>query len=442
MGLRDIILLVLGYACVPLAAWNAYWGLMGYCWLSYMRPQSLVWSEDVQSARMVFFVGIALVVRSIFTTGPRVRLTAITVVFIALWAWLGLATLCSRHVDSSQEAFLLFSKAAVAVVLITGLVRGRQQYRWLFILLAACPGIWALKYGLFFITSGGGTSTQGVGGLDNNDMALFISMALPLLVFGACEVRRKWVRRGMYGVAVLVAPAVMVTTSRGGLLALAAAIGITLARKTRWWKALIGLGLVGAIGLAIVPAAAMKRYETIGAYQEDSSAMGRINAWKTAVAMANDRPLTGVGPSTETFLAEYDNYKQVPEDKPHVAHSIWFSMLGEAGYVGLAIYVLLTVLAILSTRRVMAIARRRGPTMNWAWSYAAGLQAAIITFAIGGSFLSQNRFEYIYAIFTMTVPLQHLAELEEKHSAGSIDERASLTRKDNRAGKRAQFGAS
>lgn len=440
MGIRDILLLLLGYACVPLALWSAYWGLMGYCWLSYMRPQSLVWNEGVQSARMVFLVGIALIVRTIFSEGPRVRLRAITLVFIALWAWLGVATLYSRHVEFSQEAFLEFSKAAVAVILITGLVRSRQQYRWLYILLAACPGIWALDYGMYFISSGGASTQEGAGGMDNNDMALFISMALPLLVFGACEVRRKWVRLGMYGVAALAVPAVMVTTSRGGLLAVAAAIGLTVARKMRWWKAALCLALVGGIGLAIVPKDAMKRYETIGTYQEDSSAMGRINAWKTARAMAGDRPLTGIGIGTECFLAEYNAYKQIPEDKPHVAHSVWFSMLGEAGYVGLALFILLTALSILSARRVMALARRRGPDLNWAWNYAAGIQAAIITFAIGGSFLSQNRFEYIYAIFMMTVPLRHLVELEA-NPAESIGQEASSPRpKVSRTGKRFQFG--
>ena len=420
MGIRDFVILLLGYGCVPLAACSAYYGLLAYCWLSFMRPQSLVWSQDVQSARITLVVAVVLLLRAAVTAGAKVRFAWSTIVFVGLWAWLAVSTFSSSHSDLSYPDLIQFSKAAVAMVLITGLVRSRMHLKWLFVLLAACPGVWALKLGLFFVTSGGGTSNQGgPAGMDNNDTALFLAMAVPLLVFGANEIRQRWGRRIMYAMALLAGPAVFVTASRGGLLALAMAVFMTVWRKSQWWKAAMLLTVLGGIGWAIVPDKAMNRYETIGAYQKDSSAMGRINAWKTAVAMANDRPLTGVGIGTNTFMAEYNRYKALPEDRPHVAHSVWFSMLGEAGYVGLGLLVTLIGTVLVSTQRIMGMARSTvGNSMSWAWNYAAGLQGAILTYIVGGSFLSQNRFEFIYAILMLSVPLAFLANTsrESTHS--------------------------
>jgi len=44
MGIRDLIMLVVGFSCVPVALYDAYYGLLAYCWLSFMRPQTLLWN--------------------------------------------------------------------------------------------------------------------------------------------------------------------------------------------------------------------------------------------------------------------------------------------------------------------------------------------------------------------------------------------------------------
>jgi hypothetical protein len=40
MGIRDILMLIVGYACVPLALCDASYGVQVHCWLSLMRPQT------------------------------------------------------------------------------------------------------------------------------------------------------------------------------------------------------------------------------------------------------------------------------------------------------------------------------------------------------------------------------------------------------------------
>ena len=431
MGIRDILMLVLGAACVPLALYDAYYGLLAYSWLSFMRPQSVVWSSEVQNARITFAVAAALLVRVLFTEGPKVRFRAPTVLFLGLWAWYGVAAWASKHPDLSLPIFYDFCKIGVAVALITGLVRTRSQLKWLIVLLALCPGFYAAKLGLFFVQGGEATHHGGPIGSDNNDTALFIAMSIPMLVFAVSEIRDRRARYGLYAAAALAVPGVIVTTSRGGMLAMVAAVALTLWRKTTWWKGALVAGAAAVAALAIVPAQTYERYETIGEYEADKSAMGRIQAWQTSIAMANDRPLVGVGFGMPAYLAEYNNYKKDEHDYPHVAHSVWFSVLGEAGYVGLGLYVALVVSSLWMARRVRRLAAglgREGGT--WARDYASMIECTIGTFAVGATFLSKVTFEFGYAVFVLVVPLLALVEKEvaataaarqgEPHAAGAM----------------------
>jgi probable O-glycosylation ligase (exosortase A-associated) len=91
--------------------------------------------------------------------------------------------------------------------------------------------------------------------------------------------------------------------------------------------------------LLMMPSKWFDRIDTINTYEEDSSAMGRINAWKMATNLAMDRPLTGGG------FEIYDpgvfmQYAPNPYDI-HAAHSIYFQVLGEHGFVGLFLYLIL-----------------------------------------------------------------------------------------------------
>ena len=54
-------------------------------------------------------------------------------------------------------------------------------------------------------------------------------------LFGACEVRRKYARWAMYWAAAMAVPAVILTGSRGGMLAMGTALAVTVFLKTNLW---------------------------------------------------------------------------------------------------------------------------------------------------------------------------------------------------------------
>ena len=416
IGWRDLLMVVLGFGAIPVAIYNPYYGLLAYCWLSFLRPQSMVFSTQIAETRFTFFVGIALVLRSLLSEGPRFRLKAPSVVFIGVWIWMVVCTIMSKQQAESAEFLEKFSKIAIAALLLTGLVHERWQLKWLVIVLALCSGFYAVKIGGYFLLGFSDvTHHGGPAGMDNNDIALFLAMGFPLLVFGAAEVQHKWLRRGMYFAAAMCVPAVIVGESRGGMLALAVSLVITVWRRTNWFKTLV-LGAVAIpIILLMLPPGTMERYKSIGNYREDSSARARLGAWAIAREMTADHPVTGVGMGQNAFQIESKQYLVAQgwefEDPP-VAHSVWFSAMAGMGYPGLALFGLLIVVTFWMTWRIRRTVAGLGDGGGWAVSYSKGIETAVIAYAIAGTFLSQVGFEYVYAVMLLSVPLMALAQRE------------------------------
>jgi len=259
-------------------------------------------------------------------------------------------------------------------------------------------------------------------GMDNNDTALFIAMSIPMLVFAAGTVKKKMGRGLLYATAALAVPGVILTGSRGGLLAMITALALTVWRKTKWWKAVILAGVVSVTVLAIIPGRVKQRYETIKSYHKDPSAMARIWAWQTSLAMAADRPLTGVGFGQKAYMAAYNAYKVHEKDRPHVAHSVWFGALGQTGYVGLGLYLILISTVFWTTRRIRKISTDADDNrFMWARNYATMLECTLLTFIVGATFLSKVEFEYIYAIYMLSVPIWYVL-IEESHKGRKSDD--------------------
>lgn len=420
MGLRDLLMNILGWGCVPLALYNPFYGFLGYIWLSVMKPQTFVWSDDVSSSRMAFAVMIALAVRLLVTPGPKIRLNIMTFCILSIWFWFAVCTVMSNFPGQSSETLLKFSKVIIGPLLVTGIIDSRERLRLFFALLAACPGLYGAKLGLFLLRGATRTSQGGPLGMDNNDTALFIAMGVPLLVYAATQMEHKWIKRGFWAAAALSVPAVIVTGSRGGLLAMAVALLLTIWRRFGSKKALSIIPLVALVGYLLVPAQTMERYDTIDEYQEDDSAMGRINSWKTAVNIANSSPIVGGGLGLEAFMMNYPNHMAVPDDSPRAAHSIWFAMLGECGYIGLSIFVAVLVVALKTGIKIYVTESRKDGTVNEYGGYATALTISIVVYAVGGTFLSAIRFEFFYYILATLGALLFLSmqKLRENGNQG------------------------
>ncbi len=165
--------------------------------------------------------------------------------------------------------------------------------------------------------------------------------------------------------------------------------------------------------LMLMPAEWFTRMETIETFNQDLSALGRINAWHMAINIANDR-VFGAGFVTASPIV-FNAYAPNP-DWVLVAHSIYFQVLGDHGYIGLGLYLLFWILTYRVAGRLAAMTDR-GPAFAWLAELGSMAKVSMVGFAVGGAFLSLAYWDMPYYIMVILVASERYAKQQALHSS-------------------------
>ena len=140
--------------------------------------------------------------------------------------------------------------------------------------------------------------------------------------------------------------------------------------------------------------------------------MGRINAWWTAWNVASSNVLGG-GFKMFTALT-FHLYAPNPLDI-HDAHSIYFQVLGEHGFIGLGLFLLLGMMTWLRCGQIIRLAKKN-PEQKWAGDLASMLQVSLLGYGVSGAFLGLAYFDYYYHLIAITLITWNLAQQALKTS--------------------------
>jgi len=422
---RDLFVLAVVYGSLPVILFRPFYGLLVYSWLAFMRPQDMAWGAS-RVLPLSQWVAIAMVIGLTLAVG-RERLMTLkpqTVLLILLAGWISLSTVLALVPEMSGEVYGNYWKAILMTVLATGLLCDRKRLRLLLLLIAFSIGFLGAKRGLFGLVRGGVRFDDGPGGFmsDNNSFALALNMILPLLVGLAIVEKNRIVRIAAAAAAALCLLSILFTFSRGGFLTLIVVGGLLIWRSKR--RLLVGgllaLGLCGFLFLTSdqITGQYVERAQTIQNYEEDGSAQGRINAWKTSWRVFLDYPWTGVGPNN--LAAVYQRYSP-QEERFRVAHNAYLQLLAECGLPALLLFV--GALGVTWWR----LQRLRDATdLSWVEVQARMLQISIAAYVVGSMFLNTAYSELIYYLMGLSVGLEVVAESDAAREEGSAEPSAPV----------------
>lgn len=415
--MRDALVIAAVLISLPLAFWRPFWGLLTYSWLAYMRPQDLAWT--VGDDRFSLWVAGAMLLGLVLWLG-RERLATFeppTILLLLFFLWVTFTVANALLPEMSQTIYSAFWKVVLMSVLTTGLVRSRERFRLLLLVTAFSLGLLGLKYGIHGLVRQGARFDHGPGGFmrDNNDFALALNMALPLLVGIAMTERTRALRIAAWVMAAFCLLTILFTFSRGGLITLAVAGALLLLCSRQ--RLLVGaLAAFGALGFFVFSSDTFRadytaRTQTIHSFEEDGSALGRLDAWKTSWQVFLDYPVAGVGPSNLSVV--YQRYS-AGEGQARVSHNTYLQLLAECGLPGLALFLALLGATLLRLQRLAA----RGP--DWSRAHARMLQIAIVAYLVGSTFLNRAFFDLIYHLVAMSVGLGLAAAAEPASETAAV----------------------
>lgn len=430
--MRDVLLAGFIFGSLPFILVRPWLGVAVYVWVSVMNPHRLTWgfAHEIGFASIVATVTlIGLPFSKDFKWPQPSALLAALILFLA---WTGVTTLVSLHPDLSYPRWETLMKTGLMALLIPALYHTKERLRLLIWVIALSIAYYGVKGGIFTVATGGGGRVWGPEGSyieDNNALAVAVVMVIPLMRYLQLTSPHKWVRWMLVGMMVSCAIAVLGSYSRGAFLAVLA-MGCVF-----WWKgrhkiAVLLTALIAfPVALLSMPESWYDRMESIRTYEQDNSASMRLNSWGTMWNVASDRPITGGGFELATPEV-YSRYSPDPTFPPQVAHSIYLQALGEHGFVGLALYLVLLASVWFAARKVIRLSRVDGAgDPPWARDFALMLQVAFTGYAVGGAFLSLINFDapyYLMAIMIATTALARRQARRQSRSAAADRPGATL----------------
>lgn len=399
--MRDLTILGVIVAVAGCALIHPWVGIMGWTWLSLMNPHALAWEiKDLPVAAAMAaatFLGIL-----ISRDKKSFYVTPETSVLIAFMLWMSVTLVFSINFDWSTYMWKRVMKIDLMILAALVVLYSKKHITVLAWVVAGSIGFYGFKGGLFTIATGGNYLVWGPAGTyieGNNELALAMILVIPLINFLYLTQENKWLKRGLLAWMLLCAAAALGSHSRGALLAIGAMAAVLWWRSPGKLKYGLIIAFVGVVALVFMPESWTTRMTSIGEYQADASAMGRINAWWMAWNLASDRFLGG---GFEIYTPEiFATYAPNPLDL-HQAHSIYFQVLGEHGFIGLFLFLLLWGMVWRQAGKL----RKDGlaqPETYWISCLGSMCQVSLAGYAVGGAFLSLAYFDLPYNILLLVV---------------------------------------
>lgn len=411
---------------VPMAFMNGFVAFLLWTYSSFMAPQTHVYGFMGSFRYAFIFAALALGALVLGRVKDRGRFlvdtpTVLIMVFIVH------ATLSSifgmqpnSHIAFRQEFLIKGMALALAAPFF---LTSRWRIHFTLIVLVAGLGFHGIVDGLKVIASGGAHTVKGISNStlsDNNLFALGMVMLLPLCLYLVKHSEKRSARWASLATLGLCIMAVLGSDSRGGFLAMAI-LGFW------YWvsspRKIISAVFVAIVALGIVqfaPERWFDRIETIKTADTDLSFLGRMAAWKVSVNIANDNPIFGAGFDATQIQWIWEKYRNTPnfinieigDMRAKAAHSNYFQVLGDLGYVGLLIFLSLLASAFVTRRRIKTLAARTPGNNAWAVDLSTAITLSLVAFMAGGAGVSLAYFELVYLLIVILSIIRRLLEVQ------------------------------
>ncbi|WP_310447409.1 putative O-glycosylation ligase, exosortase A system-associated [Thiobacillus sp.] len=430
--MRDLFITAVIFGLLPFVFKRPWLGILLWSWLGYMNPHRLAWGF---AWNFPFSMVVGLVTIAAFMASKdknKMLWTRETIVLLLFVGWMLFTTLFAIFPELAWFQWDKVWKIQLMVFLTVLIIANRHQLHWLIWVIALSFGFYGVKGGIFTIINGGAYRVQGPSDTfiaGNNELALALVMAIPLIRYLHLQAHLKWVKVGLASAMVLTGVAAIGSQSRGGLVAMVA-MGLFLWLKSRN-KIVTGFYMVVAVFImaSVMPQSWYDRMNTINTYQSDQSTQGRFNAWHTAFNVAKDR-ITGGG--FEMFKPPV--FRQYAPDpwNVHDVHSIYFEQMGEHGFIGFSLFLLLGLLAWIRAQQIINRCKK-DPDKKWAADLAAMIQVSLVGYAAGGAFLGMSYFDLPYHLMVILVLTAKFAGLLEKQTkpVGEFASKLQVSRQPN-----------
>ncbi len=417
--MRDLAIVLTYVSFLTIGTMSPFVLSLGYVWVDLFGPQYLGWSP-LSYLPVSFIMGAAAVAAYLLLDrrAPP-RITWPTLLFLAIGLWITATTSWAAVPEASWAKWNVAFKALMFATFIPFVIRSRVQVEAFVHVYIFSMSAHILPWAAKTVISGGGYG-QSLGLVGSNVIWLSESSAVATIGIMVLPLLLTLRRHSLLLPRGRIRDVVYLGTALGGLFA---SIG-TFART-----AIVGLGVLGVgmflrsrrkavflLAAAVVGAGLFavtsdkwtERISTIEDFATENSAYVRILVWRWTLGYVAQHPFGG---GFRVWLTDHivieSSGPNVPatEQSGRAFHNIFFAVLGEHGYPGLALYGLLIIVLFVGLQRVIRLTALQ-PIHEWAHDLAKALQITIAVLLTCGNFIDISFEPLVWYLFTMVVCLR------------------------------------
>ena len=438
--MRDLVFVAFLAAFFALGFRKPFIFVLSYVYIDIVSPQRLTYVLLNAVPISMIAVGLAIASWMAVDTKRDTRLAPRQGLLLVLLLYCWYSTIHADFpVDAAFKWEWVWKALAFAIFLpLTLRTKLRIESLLLFMILSAASII--IVGGIKTVASGGGYGQLNL--MVANNSGLYEGSTISTVAIGIIPIILWFTRHGTifapdwrvktFAYALIFACLLIPvgTSTRTGLLCIAL-LGLLMLRDTK--RRLLYLSLAGALGLAAIPflpSAFTERMETIKTYKADASASTRIEVWKWTIGYAKDHPFGG---GFEAYRQNHIRYekvkvageagnatldKQLEVDKGRAYHSAYFEMLGEQGYPGLAIWLIIQLAGLFRMEVLRRRYAKQTGELAWVAPLAAALQNAHFVYLLGAAFIAIAFQPFVYMLIGAQIGLD--TYLARKRAATAV----------------------
>ncbi|WP_374613247.1 putative O-glycosylation ligase, exosortase A system-associated [Sphingorhabdus sp.] len=400
-----------------------------YAYIDIVAPQRL--SYFLLNSIPLSLILFALAVLSFLISDDKrdVRVSPRWALLIVLLAYCGYSTTVALEPVAAQEKWSWVWKALVFAAFLPLLLKTRLRIEALALTLVLCASALIVTGGIKTALGGGGYGSLVLliddnSGLYEGSIISCVAIAIiPLIVWLAQHgtiFKPDWKVKTYAAALTFAALLIPVgTQARTGLVCIAVLALLAIRQTKRRFLYLTGAALVGLAAIPFLPSAFSDRMETIKDYKADESAATRVAVWKWTWEFVQEHPFGGGFDAYRINKIRYDlpvvdengfdtgavDRKEIV-DQGRAYHSSYFEMLGEQGFPGLIIWLLIHVGGVWRMEMLARMYKKRNrPDESWVAPLATALQNAQIIYLVGSLFVGIAFQPFVYMLIAMQLGL-------------------------------------
>jgi putative inorganic carbon (hco3(-)) transporter len=403
---------------------------LGYAWVDTFRPQDITWYilNQLPVAMIMAVAAIAGYFLLDRRSPPRFTLTTLLTLLIG-----GLITATMYWAEVPPAGWPKWDWAFKTVMFsafIPLAIRSRVQIEAFIQVYVFALAANFIPFAAKVLVSGGGYGQNlglqgGNSGLSEGELlSTVVLMVIPLALHLGRHTQllphTRLVKLGYTALAGCALVTALGTYERSALVAMVALGGYMLMRSRHKMVFGVCLTLIGVAIVYMMSATWTDRINTISVPTTDSSAMIRLLSWQWTIKYAVAHPFGG------GFNCFVINRLEFPDGSvvfSRAFQSIYFEMLGEHGWLGLALFLGIVIWTFRGLRR-LARRTREIPHLAWCADLSDALQAGMVAFLAGGAFVDILFQPELWYFMAMSVSLSEYVRRVEQQAAPAAGWRA------------------